>query len=288
VDPPREPVFILGSPRSGTTLLFEVLNRSPDLASLDAESHLLWQMFHDVGRRLPRSHEVRPEDITPRERRALAWAVDRVARGRRYLDKSPRNSLRVPYLMALFPDAWFVFLKRDGRAVVSSLITGWRAKDSHFPGTRLPRALSIEGYEGANWKFLVPPGWERFATGHTLAEVCAFQWVAANEAILAGRDQVRTERWVELAYEEFVAAPREGTAALLERLGVPAGEAVLSLAAELDRHVAKAVSAPRPEKWREENPAEVASVLPAITPMMRRLGYEIEERSERPGGSRGQ
>src|SRR5205085_4585510 len=34
VTPPDRPVFILGSPRSGTTLLFEVLGTSPQLASL--------------------------------------------------------------------------------------------------------------------------------------------------------------------------------------------------------------------------------------------------------------
>ena len=32
--PPREPIFVLGSPRSGTTMLFELLDRSPVLGSL--------------------------------------------------------------------------------------------------------------------------------------------------------------------------------------------------------------------------------------------------------------
>src|SRR3989442_8844942 len=122
--PPDRPVFILGSPRSGTTLLFEVLGRSPHLASLGAESHLLWELFSPLPAAGFASHEVRPEDITERERKVLHWAVDRLCMGRRYLDKAPRNCLRVPYLAELFPGAWFVYLKRDGRAAVSSLITG--------------------------------------------------------------------------------------------------------------------------------------------------------------------
>src|SRR5205823_9436338 len=89
------------------------------VASLEAESHLLWEMFHDLPAARFSSHEVGPEDITRRERKVLYFAIDRVAAGRRYLDKAPRNCLRVPYLDAMFPGAWFVHLKRDGRAAVS-------------------------------------------------------------------------------------------------------------------------------------------------------------------------
>jgi hypothetical protein len=143
--PPREPVFILGSPRSGTTLAFEILDRSPRLASLEAESHLFWEMFHGLRQARWSSHELGPEDVGRRERRVLYWAIERIAGSSRYLDKAPRNCFRVPYLNELFPDAWFVHLKRDGRAAVSSLITGWRAPGMMFPGMQMPAPLSIDG-----------------------------------------------------------------------------------------------------------------------------------------------
>ncbi|MGQ0668931.1 MAG: sulfotransferase family protein [Actinomycetota bacterium] len=271
--PPREPIFILGSPRSGTTSLFQLLNRSPRLASLDAESHLLWEAFHPDGRPGWTSHGLGSDSVTPAERRFLHWAIDRLTLGRRYLDKDPRNSLRIRYLRALFPDAWFVHLKRDGRAAVSSLITGWRAAGKQFPGTEMPMPLVIDGYEGTTWRFAVPPGWEEYATGHSLAEVCAFQWVRTNEAILSGMDQAGGERWVELTYEGLVAAPREETQRVLTALGLPADEEVLSYADSFDRHVTKAVTAPREGKWREENPEEIERILPLIAPTMERLGY---------------
>jgi hypothetical protein len=275
-DPPREPIFILGSPRSGSTLLFEVLGRSPRVASLERESHLLWEMFHDLEAARFSSHEVGPADITKRERRILYWAVDRISLGRRYLDKAPRNCLRVPYLAALFPGAWFVHLKRDGRAAVSSLITGWRSPGGMFPGATMPVPISIDGYQGETWKFLVPPGWESYATGRSLEEVCAFQWVSANESILRARDELRTDRWVEVGYEDFVEAPEVQTARLLERVGLAQDEDVLAHAASLNRHVTKAVTPPRPDKWRTENPREIERVLPMLAPMMRRLGYATE------------
>jgi hypothetical protein len=272
-----EPVFVVGSPRSGTTLVFEVLDRSPHLASLQGESHLLWELFHSSTAPGWSSHEVLPEDITSGERRALYWMIDVLTGDRRYLDKSPRNSVRVPYLHHLFPGARFVFVKRDGRAAVSSLITGWRSNDPAFPGTPVRRTLSIEGYSGRNWKFLVPPGWESYAAGRTLPEVCAFQWVASNEAILSAREALTPDRWLEVAYEEFVRAPREQTARLLARLGLPPDQEVLSLAEGLDRHVTRAVTPPREDKWRDENPGEIAGIMPLIAPTMRRLGYVLPE-----------
>src|SRR5947208_2015172 len=151
-DAPRDPIFVVGSPRSGTSVLFEVLDRSSELASLHGESHLLWELFHPSSSPDWTSHGILPGEISHEERRALYWMIDAIAADRRYLDKSPRNSLRIPYLHALFPNAWFVFLKRDGRAAVSSLITGWRSGDPRFPGTRVPIPLDIDGYLGQTWK----------------------------------------------------------------------------------------------------------------------------------------
>jgi hypothetical protein len=274
-DPPKDPIFIVGSPRSGTTMLFTVLSRSRELGHLGGESHLLWEMFHAEGHGSWESHAIAPEAITPNERRALYWAIDRIAGGRRYLDKAPRNSLNIPYLHALFPGAWFVYLKRDGRAVVSSLLTGWRTPNA-FPGRPVEGPISIDGYGGATWKFLLPPGWRDYLTGRSLAEVCAFQWVASNEAILSGRDLVPPERWVETTYEEFVRTPRATTSFLLERLKLHPDGDVLGAADDLDRHVTRAITPPAQDKWRTAHPEEVASILPAIEPTMHRLGYLTE------------
>lgn len=271
--PPREPVFIIGAPRSGTTVLFDTLDRSASLASLGRESGVLWDMFHRIEDSDWVSHEVPPDSITDRERRVLYWALERVAGKRRYLDKLPRNCLRVPYLHRLFPDAWFIFICRDGRATVSSMLEGWRS-GARFSATglELPVNLSIAGYEGATWKFLMPQGWREFASGKTLAEVCAFQWMAANEAILAARSEIGTDRWLEVRYESLVESPVETSERLLKELGLPLDDQVRHYAAALDRHVSKAVSAPYAGKWMRDV-AEIDPILPQIRPMMERLGY---------------
>ncbi|HEY1331320.1 MAG TPA: sulfotransferase [Actinomycetota bacterium] len=271
--PPRQPIFILGSPRSGTTVLFDVLSRHPDVRSLEVEGHLLWELFHSPKDRGWTSHATRPQDITRSERRALYWAIDRIAGPHRYLDKTPRNSLRVPYLQALFPDARFVYLKRDGRAAVNSLLNAWRSDSGMFPGLRARTPIHIEGARDDRWRLVAPPGWQDYATGHDLPEVCAFQWTACNESILRAREAIPAAQWVEVSYEDFVARPVEQAERLVTAAGLSPSDAVLSYAGELDRHVSKAVTPPRPDKWRDENPQDIARILPVIEPTMRRLGY---------------
>jgi Sulfotransferase family len=133
--------------------------------------------------------------------------------------------------------------------------------------------LSITGYEGKTWKFLMPRGWREYASGRTLAEVCAFQWVTANEAILAAKDQIGADRWVDVRYETLIESPTETVTRVLQQLGLPPDEQVRQHAATLDRRVTKAVSAPSARKWMRDV-AEIQPILPQIRPMMERLGYE--------------
>ena len=57
-------------------------------------------------------------------------------------------------------------------------------------------------------------------------------------------------------------------------------------AAGLRHLVTKAVTAPKPDKWRSENPGEIERILPMIEPTMRKLGYEVGDQALQPGESR--
>jgi len=276
--PPREPAFILGSPRSGTTMLFNLLDRSPRLISLGKGSHFLWDMFHTIEGAGWSSHAVREDQVSDAERKVLYWVIRRLCSDGRYLDKFPRNCLRAEYLHALFPDASFVYIWRDGRAVVSSLMTGWRTEGKFGHGTRLPVPLSVEGYSGREWRFLVPPGWEEYTSGHTLAEVCAFQWIEANRAVLRAKERIGTDRWVDVRYEDVLGSPVDVTRRIFAGIGCELDDEVVRWASEIDTHVSRtAVSTPSRDKWRKEHPEEIESILPMIEPMMRTLGYETGE-----------
>lgn len=105
--------------------------------------------------------------------------------------KSPSNAYRPDFLRALFANAEITALHliRDPAASVTGLMSGWLHHGFHKH--RLPDgALAIDGYTrpdrpwtAAWWKFDLPPGFDRYAH-RPLEEVCAWQWLSANEHIL--------------------------------------------------------------------------------------------------------
>ena len=76
---------------------------------------------------------------------------------KRLIDKTPRNALRVGFIEALFPDAHYVFLKRDGRDNINSLINAWRTP--RYRTYEVPGGHRIPGVDPRWWKFTLYPGW---------------------------------------------------------------------------------------------------------------------------------
>ena len=274
--PPPRPVIVLGCPRSGTTVLIQALLRSSALRSVQAEGHILWDEFHHPSRRGWDSDALMAGDVTGREREYVYTAIRLWTRGARFVDKTPESCLRVSYLDALFPDAMFVFLRRRAADTVSSLIEGWRARP-RFVKYRLPEPLTGLGeLSGDRWSFVLVPGWRELTTA-SLEEICARQYVSCNEAVLDARASIDESRWIDVAYEDLVRAPTRELTRIYGRLEVELTDDARRFGDELDETpTATALSPPRPEKWRERNLEAVTRVLPLVTEVERRLGYDAD------------
>lgn len=272
-DAPRRPVLVLGCPRSGTTVLLQALLRSGELKSVQAEGHILWDEFHHPRDRGWDSDALAAEDLTRREREYVYCAIRLFAGGRRFVDKTPESCLRVPYLDALFGDATFVFLRRAAADTVNSLIEGWRARP-RFVKYRLPEALDGLGeMSGERWSFALVPGWRELRNA-SLEEICARQYVACNEAVLDARQAIDPKRWVDVTYEELVREPVSVIRDLYGRLGLELDAGAQEFASGLAVNIAAtSLTAPRPEKWRDQNPELIERIRPIVAATERRLGY---------------
>lgn len=271
-DPPERPIFILGCPRSGTTLLFTLLSRHEALRSMGAEGHVLWNAYQHPRLKQWSSDRAAAADIREGERKYLYTAIRAVAGDNRFIDKTPKNALKLPYLAALFPGATFVFLKRDGRATVSSLIEGWRTRRGL--SYRLPIRLHLADYRGRLWSYILPPEW-RSKVGASVGDVAALQYVSSNEIALSDRGRLPQGSFVGVSFEELLARPVQEASRLMNRLELPSSEAVLDVARNLHAHQAGAITPPRPGKWRDRE-QDIARLLPQIQPTMAALGYETE------------
>lgn len=256
------PIFIVSTPRSGSTLLFETLEQAPALYSTGFESHFL---IEDVPGLSPAdrdwsSNRLTAEHLTADCAEALARAfyedlTDRDGqspKGRvRMLEKTPKNALRVPFFDALWPDALFVYLYRDVRETLFSMGQAWQSG-------AFRTYSDLPGWSGPPWSLLLVPGWEEL-TGLPLPEIVARQWAITTEHLLADLARLDPDRLSVVDYGEFLASPQRQVESLARKLGL-AWDRRLGRQLPLSKTT---VSAPRPDKWRAIEP-----LLPKLWPIV--------------------
>jgi hypothetical protein len=271
---PRQPIFIVAAPRSGSTLLFETLAVSRQLHTLGGEAHWLVEDLTELRPGAPGvdSNRLTAEQLT--EERAAHIYASIAANIRdadnavvpyraelRLLEKTPKNSLRIPFLERLFPDASFVFLWRDPRENIASIMRAWRSgKWKTYNG--------LDGFPGP-WSLLLPPGW-RELRGKPLEEIAAHQWSVTNRVVLEDLAALAPGRWTSLSYGELVADPRGRIADLCAFLGIGSDPALAARLAGPLPYSAFTLTPPRADKWREDGP-QIERVLPLVEPVWRRL-----------------
>lgn len=144
-------VFIVGSQRSGTTWLYLLLSQSPTVAPL-YETRLFSDYMRSVfqtwdERALPSRNvdglhnfvsEAAYRDMVRKfAAAALATGIADHPSAAVILEKSPDHALFARDILKVFPDAYFLHIVRDPRAVVASLKAisrswgvGWRAAEA--------------------------------------------------------------------------------------------------------------------------------------------------------------
>ncbi len=255
------PIFIVSTPRSGSTLLFETLAQAPGLHTVGGESHWL---IEDIRAFSPAargwgSNRLTAADAAPAPVEQLARAFygelrdrdGRPAEGQvRMLEKTPKNALRVPFFDAAWPDATFVYLYRDVRETLSSMIEAWLSGGFRtYP--------NLPGWTGHPWSLLLVPGWQQLI-GRPLPQVVAEQWAITTETLLDDLADVPRERLRGVDYGQFVASPQPAAEALARSLGLAWDRELISL--PLSKTT---VSKPKADKWRT-----IAPVIEAVLPIV--------------------
>jgi hypothetical protein len=287
------PIIVIGCNRSGTTLLFNNLGEHPETWSLYEESQeIFYRHFPidpeagdrltvapapDVGRLITealfaQSHNKEVVRDTPLlrllPRKLLQRPVNRLYKRPpiRLVEKTPANSLRIPFLSALFPDAKFLFLVRRAEDVISSLMEGWK----HWSGT------GAGAWKYGKWHYLVPPGWQAW-TAEPLPRICAFQWVESTRTAWADLEHHCPDRYLLVRHEDAIARPADVYRRILDFCELPPSRSFEGLlAAQARRVFTHGGSAPRPDKWRALHGAEIETVRPMFQDLMRQFYPEGE------------
>ena len=117
------PVFLVGFPRSGTTLLDQVLSAHPRIEVIEEKELLLEVRKRWISREnFPRLTAMTGEEIREARRlyRQARAAAQTDPEATVIVDKLPLNTMYLPLIHRLFPDARILFSLRDPRDVALS------------------------------------------------------------------------------------------------------------------------------------------------------------------------
>lgn len=125
----ESPIYILGTGRSGTTILGVVLSMHRDIGFLNEPKAIWNSAFPEediIGSysKKPGRYFLQKEDASENiksDLNKIYGAYLRISFSKRILDKYPELIFRMPFLLKLFPDSKCVFLVRNGWDTVSSI-----------------------------------------------------------------------------------------------------------------------------------------------------------------------
>ena len=277
------PLIILTAPRSGSTLLFETLSQCNALHTIGGESHALIEALeelHPLGgsvtsNRLDATHATPTvvtrlrADFAQRLRDKNGHAPQSGA-ALRILEKTPKNSLRIPFLEQVFPGALYVFLYRDPRESMSSIMEAWR--DGAW--VTYPELPDWQG----PWSFLLPPGWQAYK-GKPLGEIAGLQWSSANTQILHDLQSVDSRRWMGLDYAGFLQDPRLWIRRICAFAGLSFDKGLQMRTATPLPLSRLTLTPPAAGKWRK-NEQEIGPQLPHVLPLFEEIAAFVQRHTQ--------
>jgi hypothetical protein len=279
-------IIIIGAPRSGTNMLRDILTSFDGLGTWPCdEINYLWR--HGNVRypsdEIPRSHateSIKKYILNKFSALELTLNIDTV------IEKTCANSLRVPFVDKIVPEAKYIFIYRDGIDATGSAKLRWTAKldipyilekvrfvplidlpyyAARYFGARIYRFFSREK-RLAFWGPVLD-GMQEILKRHTLNEVCAFQWQRCVEKAEEAFAGMPAGKVVRVCYEEFVRNPERELRKILAFLGRTVSDA------EIASSVKEVSSASLGRGRKALGVAEAEHLEILIGETLRRYGY---------------
>lgn len=205
-------------------------------------------IYRRCGMPLFSARGYRPDRRVADRLRGAFAAIRRGARGELVLSKRTSNNRRIPALDAVFPEARYVHVIRDGREVADSL-------------------LRVEWWGGHRvwWDGRTAAEMER--SGENSLAIAARNWVYEMNELRHGLASVAPSRILEVRYERLLAEPERQLASILDFIGLTAGAEYLEAIRSLRLRY-------RPGSWqRRWNEDQLATVLREQEALLNGLGY---------------
>lgn len=222
----KNPVIIIGAPRSGTSFLSRLLSEHSTLA-MSIEPRLVWKWGNDGLSDLLSPAHARPEVIDYIRETFENFVIENG--GTRFAEKTPSNALRMAFVNEVFPDAKFVHIIRHGKDSALSIRSFWENSATGFSQvnpsrlaqrlkemqlkqvpyyakefvTRALGGLRKKGPTGRAFWGPRLPGMRGLVNELDILEVACLQWRTCVEQACAYGRTLPSERYLELRLESL-------------------------------------------------------------------------------------
>ena len=285
----EKPIFIIGVPRSGTTIFYELFSKHPNIAWLSGlcnkfpnhpeisrfflkaidipvagkillqlikpgEIYDFWENYNKGFRRPIR--DLGASDVTNKTREKLRLAFSKVLTEKRNrLMVKVTGWPRLGFIKEIFPGAKFIHFLRDGRAVANSLINepwwwGWRGPQNWRWGD-LPSPYQRE-WDSHQRSFIVLAG---------------IQWKMLLDALEETKQDVAQDSFLQVKYEELCRQPVSAFEKIANFSELPWNE---SFASTIEKSNLRSTN----ERWQQElTEAQISSLNKVLQTHLIRYGY---------------
>ncbi len=285
----KKPIFIIGTGRCGSTIFHEIFSHHPQVAWLSrwcvkyptkphinrlalqlldsplpsylvrkrvypVEGYSFWENY---ARGFAEPHrDLLKEDVTQKTKKKVQRVMaEMLTKKRERLMIKITGWPRVGFLKEIFPDAKFIHVYRDGRAVVNSLVdvyfwSGWRGPDNWRWGD-----LTAEQRER----------WEKF--GKSFVALACIEWEILMEAYDQAKQQIPQCDFMEIPYEELCQEPIKTFQKAIEF-------SELEWSSQFEARVKTFSLKNTNYKWQKDLSEEQQHILTeCLGPTLRRYGY---------------
>lgn len=278
-------VILISAGRSGSKYVRDLLGASRHCAVVPFDINFVWRH----GNETESSDVLDPAMLDPRKRDWIRKQVLRLASGRDsapgriVVEKSVPNSLRVPFVRAVFPEAKLVHLIRDGRAVAESARRVWNDRPSwsyslgklqymHMGGIPYLFQYAVNQMRSGD-RMRSARSWGPRYRGMEedlrclpLLQVCGRQWLECITRAESGLDDAPSDKVFRVRLEDLVLG-RESLQELCAFAGIPDSQAVEEAwQSRSDRSVI--------DKWRQQLTMDETAMLTGLMRReLERFGY---------------
>ena len=284
----KPPIILLGNVRSGTTMMQNIFGLHPEICTW-FEPRTIWN-YAAPGRKYDRLDENDASKKVIRYIRRRFLAYQESNGGKRIMEKTPNNVVRIPYVHKIFPEAKFLYIIRNPLSQLSSSELKWQKvidwQDRKWAWYRIKQtpktqllyyagkfvkewyAKKIEKKKHAHLFGVRYPGIDEDIKKLTTEEIIAKQWVYCSRIAEEDMKDINPMNLMRIRYEAYVSSPIQISTEIFQFFN-------LDISNDITNEIEKRIDPSRQNKWKRLNTDVLDKCLPILKDEMDSRGYVI-------------